>query len=322
MNKNNLRSLFERKKLRIGVLLGGFSSERKISLKSGRAVVQALKGLGHPVKIIDVRSQNISNFLKDIDFAFIALHGKFGEDGTLQRILEKRHMPYTGPGPKASQAAFDKAITKKILTRHKIPTAPYCLVRKEYGTKRLYGKNYKIYALRSVLNYPVVVKPCKEGSSVGISIVYSDRELKDALKEAFKYDSIIVVEQYIKGREVTVGILGETPLPLVEIKPKQKFYSFKAKYQDKETEYIIKPIFPTKTIKQIQRIALKAYKSLGCSGFSRVDLIYSSEKGPFVLEVNTIPGMTERSLLPKAAQAAGIEFSQLCERIIEFTLSH
>ncbi|MBI5308683.1 MAG: D-alanine--D-alanine ligase, partial [Planctomycetes bacterium] len=180
--------LFRQKKLRIGVLLGGFSSERKVSLKSGRAVVKALKGLGHPVKVIDVRSPNIIKSLKDIDFAFIVLHGKFGEDGTLQRILEKQHIPYTGPRPKASQAAFDKAITKKILTRHKIPTAPYCIMRNAECGMRNYNSEFRI-PNSSFLGYPLVVKPCREGSSVGISIAHNDRELKAGLKEAAKYDS-------------------------------------------------------------------------------------------------------------------------------------
>jgi D-alanine-D-alanine ligase len=304
MNKKMLLSLFNQKRLNIGVLLGGFSSERKVSLKSGRAVVKALRGLGHPVKVIDVRSPNIIKSLKGIDFAFIVLHGKFGEDGTVQRILEKQHIPYTGPRPKASQSCFDKAITKQVLTRHKIPTA-------------LYIKLCILHPVSCIpLDFPLVIKPCREGSSVGISIAHNDRELKAGLKKAAKYDSAIILEQFIKGREVTVGILGQTPLPLVEVRPKQGFYSFKAKYQDKTTEYIVRPRFPAKVVRQIQNTALKAYKALGCSGLSRVDLIYSPGKGPFVLEINTIPGMTERSLLPKAARAVGIEFPQLCEKII------
>ncbi|MEK7309855.1 MAG: D-alanine--D-alanine ligase [Planctomycetota bacterium] len=311
--RNNLLSLFNQKKLRIGVLLGGFSSERKISLKSGRAVVKALRSLGHPVKVIDVRSPNILSLLKGIDLAFIVLHGKFGEDGTLQRILEKQHIPYTGPGVKASQGSFDKAITKAVLTKHKIPTAPYCIMQNDKLIIR-----HSSFVIR---HFPIVVKPSKEGSSVGVSIVHNDAELKKALQAAARYDKNILIEQFIKGREVTVGILGQTPLPLVEVRPKQGFYSFKAKYQDKTTEYIVKPRFPAKVVRQIQQTALKAYKALGCSGLSRVDLIYSQDKGPFVLEINTIPGMTERSLLPKAARAVGIEFPQLCEKIILLAVS-
>lgn len=306
--KKSLLDLFEQKKLRIGVLLGGFSSERKVSLKSGRAVAKALKGLGHPVKVIDVRSPNILPLLKGVDLVFIVLHGRFGEDGTLQRILEKHHIPYTGPGVKASRDSFDKAITKQVLTRYKIPTAPYVLSRIPHHEARI------------PFGFPMVIKPCREGSSVGISIAHNDQELKAGLKEASRYDSTIVLEQFINGREVTVGILGQTPLPLVEVRPKQGFYSFKAKYKDKNTEYIVKPRFPAKTVRQIQQTALKTYRALGCSGLSRVDLIYSKDKGPFVLEINTIPGMTERSLLPKAARAVGIEFPQLCERIARLSL--
>ncbi|MEW6026400.1 MAG: D-alanine--D-alanine ligase [Planctomycetota bacterium] len=317
MNKKMLLSLFERKKLSIGVLLGGFSSERAISLKSGKAVFDALKGLGYPVKAIDVKSPDVLPLLKGIDFAFIALHGKFGEDGALQRILEKHHIPYTGPGPKASQAAFDKSITKKALTSHKIPTAPYVIISIEH---RANSKHYTLYAPRSTLHYPVVVKPCREGSSVGVSIVHNDAELKKALQAAARYDRNILIEQFITGREVTVGILGYTALPLIEVRPRQAFYSFSAKYQDKKTGYIVNPRLPAKVVRQIQQTALRAYRALGCSGLSRVDLIYSPAKGPFVLEINTIPGMTARSLLPKAARAKGIEFPQLCERLIRQTL--
>lgn len=307
--KNNLLSLFKQKKLRIGVLLGGFSSERKISLKSGRAVARALRFLGHPVKDIDVKNSDVLPLLKNIDFVFIVLHGKFGEDGVLQGILEKRNIPYTGPGPKASQVCFDKAMTKKILVRRRIPTAPYVLFLIPHHVSRI------------PFGFPLVVKPCREGSSVGVSIVRNGIELKKALKAAAYYDKNIIIERFIGGREVTVGILGRVPLPLVEVRPKDNFYSFSAKYKDKKTEYIVNSGFPAKTVRRIQEVALRAYKAAGCSGFSRVDIIYSKKLGPCVLEINTIPGMTERSLLPKAAKAVGLEFPQLCQKIVELSLT-
>jgi D-alanine-D-alanine ligase len=311
-NNNNLLRLFRKKKLRIGVLLGGFSSEREISLRSGNAVANALISLGHPVKVIDVRSPSINpEILRDnIDFVFIALHGKFGEDGTLQGVLEKTGIPYAGSDAKASKNCFDKSLAKKIFQRYKISTAPYLKVQ---------GSRCKVQGL-DAFSYPVVVKPCNEGSSVGVSIANNDKELKIALKEASKYDSNILIEQYIKGREITVGILGNRVLPLIEIKPVKEFFTFKAKYQDKKTEYIVNPRLQEKVVKLIQKHALRAYRAAGCSGFARVDTIYSDKIGPVVLEINTIPGMTERSLLPKSARAVGIEFPQLCEKIIELSL--
>jgi D-alanine-D-alanine ligase len=315
-NKNDLLLLFKQKKLRIGVLLGGFSSERAISLRSGKAVAHALSDLGHPVKMVDIKSPSIKHYISDIDFAFIALHGKFGEDGSLQRILEWYNIPYTGCGMDASKGAFDKAITKKVFQRGRISTAP-CFICRIDNRKKVDGE--RIFS-KSGLQYPVVIKPCKEGSSIGVSIAHNEHEFCHALNDAAKYDSHIMIEKYVKGREVTVGILGNRPLPVIEIKPKQTFFSYRAKYKDKKTEYILKPKLSKKAMRLIQRTALKAYQSLGCSGFARVDLIYSGDKKLVVLEINTIPGMTERSLLPKAARISGIKFPQLCEKIIELTL--
>lgn len=333
--RNKLLLLFRQKKLRIGVLLGGFSSEREISLRSGKAVANALSTLGHPVKIIDIKSPSIPNgtsfsdargviikkVLSDIDFAFIALHGKFGEDGTIQSILERYHIPYTGSGVNASKGAFDKSITKKVFQRGEISTAPYFITGIEHRAKSIDDKNHTLYALCPALHYPVVIKPCKEGSSIGVSIAHNDNEFRHALKDASKYDSHILIEQYVKGREVTVGILGNRPLPVIEIKPGQTFFSYLAKYQDNKTEYILNPKLSDRAVRLIQRTALKAYRVLGCSGFARVDMIYSGKKGTVVLEINTIPGMTERSLLPKAARISGIEFPQLCEKIIELSIN-
>ncbi|MFH1230786.1 MAG: D-alanine--D-alanine ligase [Planctomycetota bacterium] len=316
IKRNNLLSLFRKKKLRIGVLLGGFSSERDISLRSGKAVADTLSTLGYPVKIIDIKKPSVKKSILDMDFAFITLHGKFGEDGTIQRILERYHIPYTGSGVIASKSAFDKSITKRIFQRGKIPTAPYFIT----GIKHRAKKKYTLYALCPRLEYPVVIKPCNEGSSIGVSIVRNDKEFCHSLKDASKYDSHILIEQYVKGREVTVGILGNSALPVIEIRPRQTFFSYSAKYQDKDTEYILNPNLSDKAMRLIQRTALKAYKALGCSGFARVDLIYSDEEEPVVLEINTIPGMTERSLLPKAAYISGIKFPQLCEKIIELSL--
>jgi len=300
--------LFKEKKLRIGVLMGGFDSERAISLRSGRAVIKALSGSGFPVKSIDIRdAKTIENRIARIDFAFICLHGKYGEDGTLQRWLEQHHIPYSGSGPRASKFAFDKALTKRIFLRHKIPTPRFISCR-------------DIRTIKNTLAYPVVVKPCKEGSSVGISVAKNAKEFEKALKIASKFDPRVLIEEYISGREVTVGVLGRKALPVIEIVPKDHFFSFSAKYKDVETKYILKPKFTSNQLRLIQNTAIKAHNAIGCSGFSRVDIIYSRSGKPLVLEINTIPGMTERSLLPKAARQAGISYTRLCEKMIELSL--
>ena len=331
-DKKRLRERFRNKKLPIGVLLGGFSSEREISLKSGTAVANALRSLGYTVHPIDVTATTIPELddLK-IEVVFIALHGKFGEDGELQRLLDGRNIIYTGSGAEASRRALDKFATKETFIRYKIPTAPYVSTS---------NRNWKLEIGNWSFGYPVVVKPRAEGSSVGVSIVKTPAELEAALKETFKYGNDALIEKYITGREVTVGILGDKPLPVIELKPQQTFYDYKAKYQDSHTEYVVNPDLPAAVLKNIQSVGLAAHQALGCSGISRVDMIYSAGTGPapsagsgvsgsrtpspaggpVVLEVNTIPGLTERSLLPKAARAIGIEFPQLCERIIELAL--
>lgn len=310
MNKPKLLESFRQKNATIGILMGGFSSEREISLKSGNAVSTALSSLGYKIKNIDISSPDIfQSRHPEFDIAFIALHGKFGEDGGIQAILDLYGIIYTGSGVEASQRAMDKFATKETFVKHKIPTAEYVILTNE-----------QCLVTNFPFTYPIVVKPRAEGSSVGVSIIQETNQLENALKEVSRYGSDILIEKYIAGREVTVGILGDNTLPVIELKPKQSFYNYEAKYQDTRTEYIVNPDLPENVIKEIQAISLSAHKSLGCSGISRVDLIYSEQRGPIVLEVNTIPGLTERSLLPKAARAINIEFPQLCERIIELAL--
>lgn len=332
-DKHTLLKLLHTKQLRIGVLYGGFSSERQISLKSGKAVAGRLKSLGYPVKLIDIKSpdpRRILTGLKGCDIGFIALHGEFGEDGQLQKLLDKHRIPYTGSGARASGNAMDKFITKRLFDRHHIPTAPY--IKVNTGKYKLTNLLIRV---NSWLNDGVVVKPRSEGSSVGVAIAHNPDELCKALKDASRFGPDILIEKYIAGREVTVGILGNTPLPVIELRPYKDFFSYKAKYQDKKTQYIVNPDLPRPAIRKIQQAGLKAYKVLGCKGFARVDLIYSpsekqvritaplrltAEGKAYVLEVNSIPGMTERSLVPKAAKAVSINFPQLCQRIIELSL--
>lgn len=331
--KLELQRLFNEKKSVIGVLLGGFSAERAISLKSGSAVAAALKSLGYPVKIIDINKPSIKELdTPRIDIAFIALHGQFGEDGEIQGLLEKKGIVYTGSGPEASRQALDKVLSKEIFTKRGILTPAYRIITQTQPQSDIKG-----------LTYPVVVKPRSQGSSVGVSIVKKADGLKTALEQAFKHQTEALVEKHISGREVTVAVLGEEALPVIELKLQESFYNYHAKYEDELTEYIVNPDFTSSpdsgaafgepcpwgrdptggyhVLRQIQAIGLKAHRVLGCRGFSRVDMIYSEAGEPFVLEVNSIPGLTERSLVPKAAQAVGIAFPQLCERIIELALT-
>lgn len=296
---------------RIGVLMGGPSSEREISLKSGRAVYQALKEQGLDVVTLDIRKSARETLKKArISCAFIALHGKFGEDGTIQRILKSLHIPYTGSGVMASSLCLDKVASRRIFRRHHIPIPEYAILNR---------KSWKRKLKRVCLEFPVIVKPSNQGSSIGLTFVDREANLNSALELAFNYNDTIIIEEYIKGREITVGILQEKPLPVVEILPKKGLFDFQAKYESGQSRYIVPAKLPQAQYRQAQRIGLLAHKVLGCRTFSRVDMILG-KGGPIVLEVNSIPGLTSMSLLPMAARAYGINFSQLCLKIIYSTL--
>jgi D-alanine-D-alanine ligase len=299
---------------RVGVLMGGLSSEREISLKSGRAVYSALSACGVKVVAIDITTDNLQenvSLLKkhNLDCAFIALHGRFGEDGTIQSILAGLKLPFTASGVKASKLAMDKIGSLEIFAQGGL-----CVPESQFLKKSVYQKE-KYFSTR--LKFPLVVKPANHGSSIGLSIVERAEELPAAIQEAFKFDEDIIIQQFISGRELTVGILDELALPVIEIIPHSKFFDFAAKYQDSSTEYIIPAVLDKKIASEIQRAAFKAHKLLGCYGCSRVDFILSPEGQPYILELNTIPGMTATSLLPKAAKIVGIDFSQLCLKLLE-----
>jgi len=293
---------------RIGVLAGGPSSEREISLRSGRAVHDALLGEGLDSLFLDVKN-DIDEIIKKscIDVAFIALHGRFGEDGTVQRMLEDAGIPYTGSGVRASLSALDKAASKDLFIRNLIPVPRHMVLVKG----RLHTDDY------NNLGMPIVVKPNLEGSSIGLSIVTDKNLLPSAIDKAFEYGDKVILEEYIDGRELTVGILNDMALPVIEIVPKNKVYDFNAKYKDSDTQYLVPAPIAEDVSEEARRIGVLAHKALGCRSFSRVDMMMSQSDKIFVLEVNTIPGMTERSLLPKAAQATGLRFSSLCVKILE-----
>lgn len=297
----------------IGVLMGGYSSEREISLKSGHAVFAALREAGCRVSALNIAVQEeekIFRFIKEskIDVAFIALHGRLGEDGAIQSILEKAGIVYPGSGVKASRLAINKAKTQEILKKKNIPVAEHISLADP--------SQRDIDVIVRSLGLPVVVKPSCEGSSIGISFVRQKEQLAVALATAFSYGNEVLVERYISGKELTVGILDKKPLPVVEICPKNIFFDFTSKYQSGMTEYKIPAQISPAETQRAQSVAMAAHEAIGCEDFSRVDLILDKEGNFFVLEINTIPGFTATSLLPKAARANGVDFADLCLTLI------
>jgi D-alanine-D-alanine ligase len=295
-------------KKKIVVLCGGPSSEREVSLRSGAAVSRALQALGADTTLVDPEKGEV-RLPERVDFIFNALHGTFGEDGTVQAVLDQTGVPYTGEGVDGSRAAFDKIESKKRFIKVGVPTAPYVTL----------GKGEK-----PELSLPVVVKvPC-QGSSVGIYIVKEPGELESALASAFSQTETVLVETFIAGRELTVGVLGDEALPIIEIRPKGGFYSYENKYtwtnRGGAAEHECPAHLPNGETKLVQEAALAAHRALDLQVYSRVDVILDENRQPQVLEVNTIPGMTETSLLPEAAAAAGISMPKLCERILQLSL--
>ncbi len=295
---------------RIGVLMGGYSSEREISLRSGTAVAESLKRQGGAVVAIDITvrdKEKIASLVRsyNLDVAFIALHGRLGEDGTIQTILEDIGIPYTGSGVEASRLALDKVLAQDLFQKSGIQVPAHISLYKQEAA-------HHAGLIREIDFYPVVVKPAREGSSIGITLVRAPGALQEALTKAWKYDDKILIEQYIPGRELTVGILGDGALAPIEIRPKAEFFDFKAKYSSGATEYIVPAHLPQEVADKIRQTALAAHRALGCSDLSRVDFILAENGAYYVLEVNTIPGFTSTSLLPKAARVMGIDFDRLC----------
>ena len=296
------------RKLNIVVMLGGPSAEREVSLRSGAGVVKALRSLGHTVFEIDPKTPDWV-LPPETDVVCLApLHGTYGEDGTVQRQLEKLGVPYTGCDAESSRITFDKALTKKRCLAKGVPTAKFLVVNSE---KTPWPKGWQP---------PLVVKPVRQGSSVGLQFVEHKTDWQNALAQALKFDSEVLVEEKIVGRETTVGILDGTALPLVEVRPKAGDLDYKNKYTAGATEYFCPADFDTATTKRIQDAALGAFRAVGGRDYARVDVMVRAGGQPMVLEVNTQPGMTETSLLPKAAAAAGIGYEQLCQRMIDLAL--
>lgn len=294
---------------RIAVLKGGPGSERAVSLATGAGVGNALRSLGAVVTDVDVNGANFE-LPRDVDLAFVAIHGTFGEDGQVQEILEKRGVAYTGEGVEGSRAAFDKILSKEKFDAAGVTTPEWEIIAT--------GERPK-------MALPYVIKAPRQGSTVGVYIVKEQAELDDAMREASTYDERLLVERFIPARELTIGILGEQALPILEIIPKGGFYDFTNKYPFLNpsagggAQHVCPAKIPEKETRAIQDLALRAHRSLGLKVYSRVDIMLPEAGEPTVLEINTIPGMTEASLLPEAAAAAGISYPELCMRIIELS---
>jgi D-alanine-D-alanine ligase len=290
------------KNKKIGVLMGGISEEREVSLRTGTAILKALLEKGYKAVAIDA-GRDVAGVLakKKIDVAFLALHGRYGEDGCMQGLLEVMAIPYTGSGVKASALAMDKTAAKKVMLYHGVSTPASCIYEQGAALK---------------VKVPLVVKPACQGSAIGVSIVNKDSGIKAALREASRFGGPVLIEKYIKGRELTVSVLDGKVLPTIEIRPRKGFYDYTAKYTKGMTEFVVPAPMAKATEKKVAREALKAYEALGCSGAARVDVMLDSKGTPFVLEVNTIPGMTELSLFPRAAEAAGLDYATLVEEML------
>lgn len=305
--------------MRVAVLMGGISREREVSLASGDGVASALERKGWDVARVVVDDEECGALARArAQVAFIALHGRFGEDGGVQRRCEALGLPYTGSGPEASFRALEKTVAKRWFAAVGVPTPPWRRIEPPLCAERAAA------LVREGPGFPCVVKPVSEGSSIGVSIVEGEEALGPALEEVARLEGgsgPALVERFIAGREFTVGIVGESALPPVELIPKRRFYDYRAKYDASSgTEYVVDPKLEPGLRKSLLALALGAHRALGCEGVSRVDFRVDHDGHPFVLEVNTIPGMTPRSLLPKAAAAVGMDYSSLCEFLIRDAL--
>ncbi|MBA2572316.1 MAG: D-alanine--D-alanine ligase [Gemmatimonadetes bacterium] len=328
--------------MNIAVLMGGTSEEREVSLASGIAVVRALRESGHAVSAVDTARgfvaeadeanllpegvhaappENLGDVLppvqlveipqvRNAEVAFLALHGGAGEDGTIQALLDLVRVPYTGSGPLGSAIAMDKDVSKRLLRDGQVPTLPWRLATGP-------GFAYEADMIEDFVGYPCIVKPSKQGSSVGLTVVEQPSALQEAVLQAGRFDDEVMIERFVRGRELTVGVMGDQAFPPVEIRPKKGLYDYESKYTPGMTEYLCPAPLDEETVAQVQAYALRAFRLLKLRGYGRIDFILAKEQ-LFCLEANTLPGMTATSLLPKAAAAAGIPFGELCDRIAQF----
>jgi len=298
------------KNKKVGVIMGGLSSEREVSLTSGGAVAAALRDAGYDVAEILYDGQTLPEDIRKAapDVVFIALHGKLGEDGCVQGLLEVMGVPYTGPGVTCSALAMDKGLSKDIMVRHGIPTPDYVVIRKKgFDPSRPdFGG----------MTCPVVVKPANSGSTIGMSFAFREEELLPGVVRAFEHDDVVLIERFIEGRELTVGVIDGGPLPLVEVIIPGGVYDYEAKYHSTANRYVCPAELDAETTAKVQRLAVEVFDALRGYGVGRVDFRLDAEGNAWALEMNTIPGMTKTSLLPKAAAASGVDFTALVETIL------
>ena len=293
---------------KVAVLMGGKSAERPVSLNSGGMVLSALRASGIDAHAFDPAERGLDALIAErFSRAFIALHGRFGEDGTLQGALEFLGLPYTGSGVLASALAMDKLRTKQLWHANGLPTPAFELLDSRTDFRAVAGR----------LGLPIMVKPANEGSSIGMSKVRAAADLEEAFALAVNYDRVVLAEKFIEGTELTGAILGREPLPLIKLETPRDFYDYEAKYVRDDTRYIVPSGLPQQKERDIQQLCLRAFDALGCRGWGRVDLMVDDSGNPSLLEVNTSPGMTDHSLVPMAARAAGISYEQLCVKILE-----
>jgi len=293
---------------KVAVLMGGKSAERPVSLKSGSMVLAALRSAGIDAHAFDPSERGLVELVQErFSRAFIALHGRFGEDGTLQGALEYLGLPYTGSGVLASALAMDKVRTKQLWQANDLPTPPFELLDSD--------TDFRAAAAR--LGLPIMVKPANEGSSIGMSKVREAGGLEEAFALAVNYDRVVIAEKFIEGTELTAAILGRTPLPLIRLETTRDFYDYDAKYVRDDTKYIVPCGLPAQREREVQQLCLRAFEVLGCRGWGRADLMMDRVGNPYLLEVNTSPGMTDHSLVPMAAREVGISYDALCVKILE-----
>ncbi|MCF8242429.1 MAG: D-alanine--D-alanine ligase [Melioribacteraceae bacterium] len=333
----------ENEKITIAVLVGGSSPEREVSKESGKAILVSVKDLGYRYKIIDPaygidQPDNEADFFKkdidftevsninyvrcinsdlfdDVDVVFIALHGKWGEDGTVQSLLELRGIKYTGAGVLSSALAMDKTMSKIMFQHFDVKTPTWFMIESPDESHSIIKQKIKKF-----FGYPCIIKANDQGSTFGLTLCRGDVEVSHAIADAFKYSNKVMVEQYIPGRELTVGILDQQALPVLEIIPKHGLYDYECKYTDGMSEYIVPAELPDDVKNHLQQQALLAYNSVGCANYGRVDFRLTNDNKSYCLEVNTLPGMTSHSLIPKMAAAVGIDFNKLIDKIIKYAL--
>lgn len=305
-----LTSKFSRlQKIKVGVVCGGTSAERKISIRSGCGVLKALVGAGIQAERLDPAAKTFWKKIKNFDILFLVLHGNGGEDGAIQAILERRGIPFTGSGSKACRKSFNKLVTKKYLEKWGIPTPSYAVLSQKEWKKRA-----------ALFPAPYFVKPLDGGSSQGVFPVEDFKKSAETICNSLARHQRLLIEKRIFGRELTCGILANRALPVIEVRPRRSFYDYKAKYTRGMTEYLVPAPIPHRVASKVMRLSEKVYRAMGLEDFARVDFMLDEQNKPYVLEVNSIPGMTELSLLPKAAQAAGIGYDEVCLTILAKSL--